>query len=122
MKPVRQLLMCFAGIFSAFVTPAISEARADPIALSCVFQGAGGLRSSISVDLQKNTVTDGYSNFQSFPIKEITDSVVKWHEEIPDFSTDNELNRTTGDLVKHIVAQGQAFVWNYSCQRTQKLL
>jgi len=59
-------------------------------------------------------------------VKGVTDSAVKWHEEggvgANHVHGSAELNRITGDLVKSIVQQGQAFVWNYSCQKAQKLL
>ena len=121
MKRLCALLVCTGAMFPVLVMPGISKAQTNQITLSCVFQGAGALKKTITVDLQKNKVTNGYSDYKVYPIKEVTDSVVKWHEANPGaFSSENELDRITGDLTRHIVQQGQAFVWTYSCQRIQK--
>lgn len=122
MKRLCAPLVYTGVMFLVLIMPGISKALANQITLSCVFQGAGALKKTITVDLQKNTVTNGYSNYKVSPIKQVTDSVVKWHEEISATasSIENELDRITGDLTSHIVQGGQSVVWTYSCQRIQK--
>lgn len=113
--------LVFTGIMlSVLGMSGVSRAQTSPIALSCVFQGAGGLEKTITIDLKNNKVTNGYSDYKVYPIKEVTDSVVRWHEASPDVSSENELDRTSGNLTRRIVQQGQAFVWTYACRRVQK--
>ena len=113
-------VFCSLGILSIFALSGASEARADEVAMSCVFQGAGATKVSWIFDLQKKTVTNSAN--VTFPILELTDSTVKWHEESPDYKADDELNRISGNLVANMAMGGTAFTWTYACQRVQRQL
>jgi hypothetical protein len=121
MKRLYALLACIGAMFPVLVMlPGIAKAQTNAITLSCVFQGAGELQRTITVDLQRKQVTDGYSGYKVYPLKEVTDSVVRWHEVDSNISSDNELDRGTGNLTRQMVQGGQAFIWTYACQRIQK--
>lgn len=113
-------LFCALGILSGFSFSVTSEARADEVAMSCVFQGAGSTKVSWIFDLQKKTVTNSAN--VTFPILELTDTYVTWHEESPDYKADDKLDRVTGNLVSTMVMGGSGFTWTYACQRVQRQL
>jgi hypothetical protein len=111
-------LSCVLGVLSVFAFAGVSEARADQIAMACVWDSNNSVKSTYTIDLQNKTVTN--SADKTYPILELTDTYVKWHETDANYSGDDELNRISGALTANLVIGGNAVTWTYTCQRVQK--
>ena len=108
----------FVGLF--FLAASVSQAQAEVVTVSCVFQGAGAVTGSVILDLGKKTVLDSYAGASRYPISEVTEASVRWRETDANSDSTMALDRVTGILTRQMVLQGQAATWTYACHRVQK--
>jgi hypothetical protein len=114
LKPI----ISFVGLF--FLASSASQAQAEQVTVSCVFQGAGAVTGSVILDLGKRTVLDSYGGASRYPISEVTESIVRWQETDPNSDSKMALDRVTGILTRQMTMQGQAVTWTYACHRVKK--